>query len=71
MSQPPAISMPPADLASEIEARIRTARLISLSRDFDGTLVPISGDPTVPKLETEAATLKLLPSRDPDSRHSS
>ena len=35
----------PAELVSEIEARSRSASLISLFLDFDGTLVPISGNP--------------------------
>lgn len=52
---------PPADLASEIEARSRSASLISLFLDFDGTLVPIAGDPAVPRLDPAAAdTLKVL-----------
>ena len=37
------MSQPQADLASEIEARARSACTISLFLDFDGTLVPISG----------------------------
>ena len=56
---------PPADLVSEIQDRIRSARLISLFLDFDGTLVPISADPATPRLDPEAsATLKLLSSLD-------
>lgn len=55
----------PADLVSEIEARTHSASLISLFLDFDGTLVPIAGDPTVPQLDPGAAdTLKLLASQD-------
>jgi trehalose 6-phosphate phosphatase len=56
---------PPADLASEIEARTRSASRISLFLDFDGTLVPISGDPAAPRLDPHtAATLQLLASQD-------
>lgn len=56
---------PPADLVSEIEARTRSASLISLFLDFDGTLVPISGDPAAPRLDSDAAaTLSLLSSQD-------
>ena len=52
---------PPADLTSEIERRTPAAGLISLFLDFDGTLVPISGDPTAPRLDPAAAeTLKML-----------
>jgi trehalose 6-phosphate phosphatase len=55
--------MPQLELVSEIEARIPSAGLISLFLDFDGTLVPITGDPTAPKLDpTAAATLELLSS---------
>jgi len=55
---------PPADLVSEIETRARSARLISLFLDFDGTLVPIAGDPAAPRLDPgAAATLKLLSSQ--------
>ncbi len=55
----------PAELVSEIEARSRSASLISLFLDFDGTLVPISGNPNVPRLDpTVAATLNLLSSQD-------
>jgi trehalose 6-phosphate phosphatase len=55
----------PADLVSEIEARTRSATLISLFLDFDGTLVPISGDPSTPRLDPgAAATLQLLSSQD-------
>ncbi|MGO4880449.1 MAG: trehalose-phosphatase [Bryobacteraceae bacterium] len=58
------MSQPPADLASEIEARARSACTISLFLDFDGTLVPISGDPSVPILSPgAAATLRLLAGR--------
>jgi trehalose 6-phosphate phosphatase len=58
------MSQPPADLVSEIEARTRSARLISLFLDFDGTLVPIAGDPATPRLDpSAAATLRLLSSR--------
>lgn len=65
MSQPSAISLPPADLVSEVEARISGARMVSLFLDFDGTLVPISGDPSVPQLDAAAAaTLELLTSRE-------
>lgn len=53
-----------ADLVSEIEARARSASLISLFLDFDGTLVPISGDPAAPRLDSAAAaTLSLLSSQ--------
>jgi trehalose-phosphatase len=59
------MSQPPADLVSEIEARNRSARLISLFLDFDGTLVPISGDPAAPQLDSgAAATLQLLSGQD-------
>src|SRR5271165_6299588 len=51
-------------LVSEVEDRIRTATLISLFLDFDGTLAPINPDPAAPQLDTDtAATLKLLASR--------
>jgi trehalose 6-phosphate phosphatase len=53
-----------APLLSEVEDRIRSAKLISLFLDFDGTLAPISADPTAPRLDPEtAATLKLLSSQ--------
>jgi trehalose 6-phosphate phosphatase len=56
---------PSADLVSEIQARARSACLISLFLDFDGTLVPISGDPAAPRLDPgAAATLQLLSSQD-------
>jgi trehalose-phosphatase len=59
------MSHPPQDLASEIEIRARSTRLISLFLDFDGTLVPIVGDPTAPRLDPgAAATLKILASQD-------
>jgi len=54
---------PLPDLVSEIEARTPSASLISLFLDFDGTLVPISGDPAAPRLDPAAAdTLRLLSS---------
>jgi|HubBroStandDraft_1064217.scaffolds.fasta_scaffold02327_5 trehalose 6-phosphate phosphatase len=53
-----------ADLVSEIEARTRSAALISLFLDFDGTLVPIAADPAAPRLDPDAtATLRLLSSQ--------
>lgn len=56
---------PLSDLVSEIEVRTPSASLISLFLDFDGTLVPISGDPAVPRLDPHAAdTLRLLSSQD-------
>jgi len=56
---------PPANLVSEIETRTRSASLISLFLDFDGTLVPISGDPSAPRLDSGAANaLRLLSSLD-------
>jgi len=59
------MTQPPADLMSEIEARTCSASLISLFLDFDGTLVPITGDPTAPQLDPcAAATLRLLSSQD-------
>lgn len=58
------MSQIPADLASELEVRARAASLISLFLDFDGTLVPISGDPAEPRLDANAAaTLELLASQ--------
>src|SRR5580658_147709 len=52
---------PPEELVSEIETRTPSASLISLFLDFDGTLVPITGDPSVPRLDTGVRdTLKLL-----------
>jgi len=58
------MSQPPADVVSEIEARSRSASLISLFLDFDGTLVPISEDPAAPRLDPGAAdTLHLLSSQ--------
>jgi len=55
------MSQPPANLVSEIEARISSASSLSLFLDFDGTLVPISGDPTAPRLDRDAAaTLRVL-----------
>lgn len=55
---------PPAELVSEIESRTRFVNLISLFLDFDGTLVPISGDPTAPRLDPgAAATLRELSSQ--------
>jgi trehalose 6-phosphate phosphatase len=54
----------PADLVSEIMARNRSARLLSLFLDFDGTLVPITGDPASPRLDPGvAATLQSLSSQ--------
>jgi trehalose 6-phosphate phosphatase len=59
------MSPPPADLVSEIETRVRSASLISLFLDFDGTLLPIVGDPTASCLDPgAAATLKILSSQD-------
>jgi len=47
-----------------MEARSPSASVISLFLDFDGTLVPISGDPAAPRLDPgTAATLSLLSSR--------
>jgi trehalose 6-phosphate phosphatase len=57
------MSQPPVDLVSEIETRTRAASLISLFVDFDGTLVPITGDPAAPRLDPgTGATLQLLSS---------
>lgn len=54
----------PTDLVSEVEARSRSASLISLFLDFDGTLVPIVGNPAELTLDPGAeAILKLLSSR--------
>jgi len=51
----------PPPLLSEVEGRIRSAKLISLFLDFDGTLAPISADPTLPRLDPETAdTLRQL-----------
>lgn len=59
------MSQLPADLVSEIESRARCTGLISLFLDFDGTLVPITGDPAAPRLDPyAAATLKLLSRQD-------
>jgi trehalose 6-phosphate phosphatase len=59
------MSPTPADLVSELETRIHAASLISLFLDFDGTLVPIVGDPTASRLDAgAAATLKILSSQD-------
>jgi len=56
---------PAAQLVSEVEDRIRSAHLISLFLDFDGTLVPIAPLPGVPQLDDETAgILKLLAHRD-------
>jgi trehalose-phosphatase len=56
---------PPVELVSEIEARARSATLISLFLDFDGTLVPIAGDPSAPRLDPGVLeTLQLLSARD-------
>jgi trehalose 6-phosphate phosphatase len=50
-----------ADLASEVEIRSASSGLMSLFLDFDGTLVPISGDPAAPRLDPgAAATLQIL-----------
>lgn len=55
----------PEELVWEIEARTRDAALISLFLDFDGTLVPIAGDPTTPRLDpATAATLQQLSIQD-------
>jgi trehalose 6-phosphate phosphatase len=55
----------PADLLGEIEARTRSTPLMSLFLDFDGTLVPISHDPALPRLDVKvAATLKHLSAQD-------
>ncbi len=57
--------MTSSGLRSEIELRSRDADIISLFLDFDGTLVPISGNPAEPRLDPEtAATLNLLSSLD-------
>jgi len=59
------MTQPLPDLVSEIDARIRSASSISLFLDFDGTLVPISGDPAAPRLDSNAAaTLKMLATED-------
>jgi trehalose 6-phosphate phosphatase len=56
---------PPATLVAEVGDRIRSADLISLFLDFDGTLAPISSDPAVPQLDADtAAILRLLASQD-------
>jgi len=58
------MSQPPAHLVSEIEVRSRSAQLISLFLDYDGTLVPITGDPAAPRLDAgAAATLRVLSSQ--------
>jgi trehalose-phosphatase len=50
---------------AEVGDRIRSADLISLFLDFDGTLAPISSDPALPQLDADtAAILKLLANRD-------
>jgi trehalose 6-phosphate phosphatase len=56
---------PAAQLASQVEDRICSARLVSLFLDFDGTLVPIAALPGVPQLDPGAVgTLKLLAARE-------
>src|SRR5271157_5249114 len=58
------MTQPPLELVNEIEARTRTACMISLFLDFDGTLVAITGDPAAPRLDpSAAATLHLLSSQ--------
>jgi trehalose 6-phosphate phosphatase len=58
------MSPAPADMMSEIETRAPASGTISLFLDFDGTLVPISGDPDAPRLSAAAShALELLSGR--------
>jgi trehalose 6-phosphate phosphatase len=55
----------PVQLVTEVEERIKTAELVSLFLDFDGTLVPIEADPASPRLDPGTAdTLRSLLGRD-------
>ena len=53
------------DILSDVKDRFRACGSISLFLDFDGTLVPISADPSAPCLDADAAeTLRLSSSRE-------
>jgi trehalose 6-phosphate phosphatase len=54
-----------AHLMTEVKDRIRSANWVSLFLDFDGTLVPISSDPTEPRLDPDTAeALKSIASQE-------
>src|SRR5579862_4488109 len=46
-----------AQVTSEVQKRFHCASLFSLFLDFDGTLVPIASDPTIPRLDTNSRML--------------
>lgn len=53
------------EVVSEVKERIKTAGLVSLFLDFDGTLVPIEADPSSPRLDPATAeTLSLVSGHD-------
>jgi len=53
------------EVVSEVKERSKTAELISLFLDFDGTLVPIDADPALPRLDPGTAdTLEQVSSKD-------
>jgi trehalose 6-phosphate phosphatase len=46
-----------AQVISEVEKRFTGASLFSLFLDFDGTLVPIASDPSIPRLDARSRRL--------------